>query len=507
MISRRPLRELSREEFLLYDSIDGRKTAAQLDALHLGARDRLLAWREAGMVELVPPTAPVAGPHLVVIEPHMDDAALSVGGRLLNRRGRGRTTILSVMKWSNFTSYLTLGRNFIDVQEVTDLRVRESVLSARLLGAEHRCLDWKEAPLRTWPAERWSPAVAEKYEREGYLFTVFIPDPKEVALLAEDLARQLDALAPDELWIPMGTSNHGDHRTTRNACLLMLAEARQRFSGVPVTMYEDLPYAGIPGHAEQIRAALSDRGARLTRCTEDVTDVFEEKLRSISVYASQFKIAFMEPKIRRLAEREGGAEGKLAEAYHHLEGQVSLPPESLLARESAGMMAFQAGARALLANNKKPRHITVMALPSGSLMRWRTDGRSLAAAFPNTDLRVYVPEEMAWQTEDGRNEPNGRVTLDPVRRRLPGWVRVVWREFFHFGTPTIVLWRGAYGAVPHKKLKKFLNILIKLSLPFRRVLIARSLRDFSLALDADPSTVRAADAFLHRDAAGQSTVP
>jgi LmbE family N-acetylglucosaminyl deacetylase len=490
MISRRPLRELSREEFLLYDSIDGRKTVGQLEDLHPGARDRISAWHEAGMLELIPPATPAAGTHLVVIEPHMDDAALSVGGRLLNRRGHGRTTILSVMKWSNFTSYLTQGRSFIDVQEVTDLRVRESVLAARLLGAEHCCLDWKEAPLRTWPAERWSPAIAEKYEREGYLFTVFIPDPKEVSLLAEQLAQQLDALAPDELWIPMGTSNHGDHRTTRNACLLMLAECRQRFSGVPVSMYEDLPYAGVPGHAEQIRAALLEHGIRLVRSTEDVTNVFEEKLRAISVYASQFKLPFMEPKIRRLAEREGDAPGKLAEAFHRLEGQVSLPPEPLLARESAGLMAFQSGARALLTERTKRRRITVMALPSGSLMRWRTDGESLAAAFPNADLRVYAPEDMAWQTEDGGNDGNERLRLDLVRRGLRGWVGVIWHELFRFRTPTIVLWRGAYGALPHRNLKKLFNILVKSLLPFRRVLIARSLRDLALMLDADLSGAR-----------------
>jgi len=32
---------------------------------------------------MIPPTERGSAPHLVVIEPHMDDAALSVGGRLL----------------------------------------------------------------------------------------------------------------------------------------------------------------------------------------------------------------------------------------------------------------------------------------------------------------------------------------------------------------------------------------------------------------------------------------
>jgi hypothetical protein len=262
----------------------------------------------------------------------------------------------------------------------------------------------------------------------------------------------------------------------------MLAEARQRFSGVPVLMYEDLPYAGIPGHAEQIRAALSEHGARLVRNTEDVTNVFEEKLRAISVYASQFKLGFMEPKIRRLAEREGSAPGKLGEAYHRLEGQVLLPPEPRLSRECAGLTAFQSGVRALVRDRTKCRRVTVMALPSGSLLRWSKDSESVVAAFPDTDFRVYAPEGMVWQTEDGGK---GRLRLDRVQGGPRGWLRVIWRELFRFRTPTIVLWRGAYGAIPHRNLKKLVNILIKLLLPFRRVLLARSLRDFSFMLNVD----------------------
>jgi hypothetical protein len=71
----------------------------------------------------------------------MDDAVLSAGGRLLHRRGRCRITILSALKWSNHTSYLHLKRNFLNVREVTELSLQESALVARLLGAEHRCLD------------------------------------------------------------------------------------------------------------------------------------------------------------------------------------------------------------------------------------------------------------------------------------------------------------------------------------------------------------------------------
>src|SRR5215472_6613710 len=165
LISTRPFLELSHEDVLLYESIDGRKTAGELEEVYPGVPDRLLRWHEAQLIELIPPVTAPAKPHVVVIEPHMDDAALSVGGRLLNRRGQSRITILSIVRQSNFTSYLTVGRDFANVREISELRQQESALVARLLGAEHQCLDWADAPLRFVPPERWSPAVRDCFKR------------------------------------------------------------------------------------------------------------------------------------------------------------------------------------------------------------------------------------------------------------------------------------------------------------------------------------------------------
>jgi LmbE family N-acetylglucosaminyl deacetylase len=480
LISKRPFLELSAQEAILYDRIDGRKTVAELAEAHPGSRDHLLGWHRAAVIELIPPVVSPARPHLVVIEPHMDDAALSTGGRLLHRRGRSRITIVSVVKWSNFTSYLKLGRDFTNVQEITELRQQESGLAARLLGAEHQCLDWTDAPLRFWPAERWSQSTVERFRLEPQIFTNRLPNPKDVSLLAEQLMKHLNNLAPDELWIPMGLGNHTDHRTTRSACLLMMAEARKHFSGISVSMYEDLPYAATPGHAAQVRTALAKSGTKLVRSTEDIGDVVEEKVRVVSVYASQFKASYIEPGIRGHAELEAGAPGKFAEAYHRVEGEVHLPPESDLSQEGAGLAALGTRMGALLTDRARRRRVTVMALPSGSLGKWKTDSESLAAAFPNADLRVNVPENMAWQAEEGGND---KLRLELVHGGWRGWFGVVVREFFHVRTPTIVLWRGAYGAAPMSKPKKLVNASIRALLPFRHLLFARTLWDVCCVLN------------------------
>ncbi|MFZ0758685.1 MAG: PIG-L family deacetylase [Candidatus Sulfotelmatobacter sp.] len=485
MISKRPLLELSHEAEMLYDSVDGQRTVAALERMHPGAGDRLLEWHQAEILELIPPITRPSRPHLVVIEPHMDDAALSAGGRLLHRRGQCRITILSVVNWSNFTTYLLLKRNVLNLQEITELRQKESALLARVLGAEHRCLDWSDAPIRFWPAERWSVQTVEKFSATPQAFVKLLPDRKDVALLAEQLTQTLTALAPDELWFPMGLGDHIDHRSTRNACLLMLAEGRDRFSNIPVVMYEDIPYSTTVGQVPQIRAAIASSGGRLIPDKENIEDVFEEKLRLASIYASQFKISYMEPTLRKLAESAGGGIDRFAEAYHRLEGKPGVPPETELSRDRTGLAALQNNISVLLSAVAQRDQFTVMALPSGHLGNWKSDKDSLAAAFPNARLCIYVSDDVAWQTAEIGDE---WVRLKIVRKGWRGWAAVFCREVFRFGTPTVVLWRGAYCTEPMRPAKKLVNIFIKVLLPFRRVLFARTLWDFCSLLNEQLET-------------------
>jgi len=482
MISSRPMLELSCEEMALYRDIDGSKTAAELEEVHPGACDRLLKWREAQILELIPPQSAPAHPHLVVIEPHMDDAVLSAGGRLLHQRGHARITILSVVKWSNFTSYLLLKRDFFDLQAVTALRQRESDLAAKLLGAEHRTLDWSDAPIRFWPGERWSATTVQRLADTPHAFVKLFPSPAEVSLLAEQLADTLHQLAPDELWIPMGLGDHVDHRTTRSACLQMLTDPRQRLEGIPVSMYEDLPYAATEGHATQIRNALVNCGTGVCRVIEDITDVFEDKLRVASTYASQFKLSYMEPLLHRFAETEGAAQGRLAEAYYRLEGSLSVPDECLLSRECEGLKGLKSGARELASNGHQRRRLTIMAFPSGQFGRWESIQQCLINVFPAAEFRVYVSDDAAWQLEACGHEKFELHIVQGGSIRWFRWFSIIFREL-RFRTPVIVLWRGAYASEPMSMVKKVINVLIRFLLAFRRIVFARTLWDVCLMVE------------------------
>lgn len=481
MLSKRPTLELCTDDLLLYQVIDGIRTVEQLETLHPGASSRLRKWHEAAVIELVEPVKPPRRPHIVVIEPHMDDAVLSAGGRLLHRRGRARITILSVVKRSNFTSYLLLNRDFRDVQAVTDLRQKESDLIAKLLGAEHRSLDWSDAPIRFWQAERWDGTTVERFKATPQGFVKLFPNPADIALLTEQLAQALLDLAPDELWIPMGFGDHIDHRMTRAACLRVLADHPQRFAKVTVSMYEDLPYAGGEG-SDRMERSFLDSGASLSRATEDISDVFEEKLRLASIYASQFKLSYMEPPLRKSAEAAGGAGARCAEAFFRLRELRMAPSESILSRERDGLEKLQRASRTVMSSKHVPQQFTIMALPTGQIGNWERIRRALIQAFPDATFQLYASSASAWQIEDDR-EARFQIHIVPDGRfSWYGWAKVIIAELLS-PTPTIVLWQGAYASEPMRAVKELINCAIRLLLPLRQVLFARALWDFCCVIE------------------------
>jgi LmbE family N-acetylglucosaminyl deacetylase len=491
LISTRPLLQFSRDDALLYNSINGQKSVAELGALHEGAFERLNAWHRASIIELVPPVNCGPGPHRVVIEPHMDDAALAIGGYLLNHKSQGHTTILSVTARSIFTSYFSSRRMFLDDVAVTRLREQESALASELLGATHVSLGWSEAPLRYCPPDRWHFGTPKQLSQLPQIFCKTLPRNEEVELLAQELFEALRILAPDELWIPMGLGDHVDHTTTRRACFRMLSEARSQFSGICVNMYEDIPHKAVaPGQAGQVRDVLARHGTSLTRTVEDVTDVFEEKIRVISVYGSQFKRSYMEPRVRAIAGQDAAVPGRLAEIYHRVDGRFLLPPESDLSSDSIALHSVRDGIRKLVDRRPQARKIVIEILPSSHLARWRTDIEPFLAAFPDSKVRIRAPREISWQT-DVHDSP--KLSMRLVDGGWLGWTGVVFRGLFQFRTPTLVLWRGAYCSGNKRIGKRVVNLFIKLLLPLRPVLFARTLSDCACVLGDRPREFAGSD--------------
>jgi glucosamine-6-phosphate deaminase len=233
--------------------------------------------------------APPAGRTILVVSPHPDDAAISVGGTMALLAGTNRVV----------TAVMTTGhRSFIpgtQRQERITIREREAAQEARVLGSEPRFL---RLP--------FYDADSEVTDRDLEILA---------ALLAE--------IRPDWLFIPHRKDNHPAHQASRRAVLE--AARRAASSGdVEVWSYEGpwalfgrgdfdtivpLPRAAFEKKAEAIRAHAS----QVSRTPFDVAAESLARLRSALVPESELagfgaKPPRLEPWVE-LFSREGARRG------------------------------------------------------------------------------------------------------------------------------------------------------------------------------------------------------
>ncbi len=169
---------------------------------------------------------------LLVLSPHLDDAALSVGAALAAREGVVVATVFSRVD---------------DPRRAAEDRAALDILGARPV---HLGLD--DAPLRgiakTWAA----------------LCGTALP-PELVRGLAARLDALVDELRPEAVWAPLACGGHVDHRATADAALAW----RARRAGPPLSLYEDRPYARARG---AVRAAWARLGGEAPACCDDDAD-------------------------------------------------------------------------------------------------------------------------------------------------------------------------------------------------------------------------------------------
>lgn len=451
-----------------------RRLAQATDGIPLSAlvEDELLQLNlivDAELADIVEPLEVTSERHLVVVEPHMDDAILSVGGQLLLRKGKQRITILSVFGISNYTSYIELKRPFLDHEEITRLRTAESILAASKVGAQFRSLNLYDAPLRLLPYDEWTESGLSEQVRMTRGFLGSCPIPHVVHGVALELERVLTELNPDEVWIPMGLGHHVDHRTCRSACLEALVSAKGKLSQIPVRLYEDLPYSQ-EAHRKQIIDVFRSAGTSLALKTEDISDVIEEKLLATGVFASQFKLPVMAPRLMKAASEVAKKVGykRAGERSYILERPFQIPQEISLAIDRDSLLELRSDLESFAANISSQKRINILVLPSGIFGSIPELAAALSAVFPGTKVMIKVI------TAD-RQETSVRQLMKVNVKYVPeaSWlVKIMLAlEFRNIGIPTIiVLWGAKQGSFAKRAILKMLGIS-------RPLLIASSLSD------------------------------
>ena len=186
------------------------------------------------------------GLKIVVVSPHRDDAAISLGLSVDAWLAAGRS--VNVMNcftrsvYAPFSDAYSLHEND-RLSYVTALRAREDMAWSKLYRGPLTLSDLrlKDAPLRF------------RCSAEEVLGRPVSPTDKAIGVIRKGLSRS----GGNAFVLPLAVGGHVDHRT---ACE---ASAPAAAGEVPCAFYEDLPYAARPDGAEQVEHAVVDAATLL----------------------------------------------------------------------------------------------------------------------------------------------------------------------------------------------------------------------------------------------------
>lgn len=201
----------------------------------------------------------------LLIAPHPDDAAFSLGGSIAAGILPQPLTLLTVFGRSTHAVTAANG----DPERVTALRQAEETAYAQSRGLDLVWLGWSDAALRD-PA---APLLVQ---------TSALPSSPDFGAIRDCVATRDPAL----VLAPLGLGGHVDH--------LHLQRGAASFAdGRPLAYYEDLPYAGRIGKvAKQAWARQLD--AQLQRCELAFSaTATAAKLADIAAYPSQLTPGLM----------------------------------------------------------------------------------------------------------------------------------------------------------------------------------------------------------------------
>lgn len=225
----------------------------------------------------------------LVVAPHPDDAALSVGGSVFHLPKP--VVLLTVFGRTNFTAH---GNFEADVEAVTRRRREEDRAYAERTGLEWIYLDLPDAALRV-PQEYRFIIISDPDESRAALeVDLQSPGPEVRAALRDAVGRMGSPL----VLLPAGIGRHRDHVLVREVGREVAAER-----GCAAAFYEDLPYsASITDQA--IRGWMAELDPELVPVPVPIDDTLEEKLAAVQLYESQMNYTLVDS-LRRIARRHG----------------------------------------------------------------------------------------------------------------------------------------------------------------------------------------------------------
>ncbi len=217
----------------------------------------------------------------IYLSPHLDDAALSCGGQIIQRVTAGQSVLIATFMAAdpptNTTSeFATHLHNRWELAESpVAARRAEDIAACQILKADWYHGRWADCIYRLRPGTDQT-----MYHSNADIFGTI--DPAEQAVIVPEITADLQNLPEaTEIIAPLTIGNHVDHQLIRHA-------AEKAFGATNLRYYEDYPYARSVKKRE---AVLNERYtlAQTWQLSEAETDI---KCHSITAYQSQISTFF-----------------------------------------------------------------------------------------------------------------------------------------------------------------------------------------------------------------------
>lgn len=205
----------------------------------------------------------------VLVSPHSDDIAFSLGGTLLQDFFHGPSLMVTIFTISNFSPCIKIPSSEI----ISKVRHLEDIEFADKLQIKFQSFCFSEPPLRG-------------YSRRD-IFANNDPASDPVYTEVYHALSKLIRSAECELIVsPMGLGNHIDHIIVCNVCCRIARE-----NNIRIVFYEDLHYASQLT-LKQIKVRANSISPDLQPWKINITPKFNDKIENIKLYKTQARRIF-----------------------------------------------------------------------------------------------------------------------------------------------------------------------------------------------------------------------
>lgn len=205
----------------------------------------------------------------ILISPHSDDIAFSIGGSLLQNYFTRPILMVTIFSRSNYSPCIKMSNS----EMVSKVRHFEDVDFTNKLDIEFQSFNFSE------------PTLRGHSRKNIFVNNNTISDPIYIDVY-HALSKLIKSYQCELIVSPMGLGNHMDHINVSDICLRIAKE-----NNIRIIFYEDLHYASRLSF-KQIKKIANSIDPNLEYLKINITPIFYDKIENIKLYKTQARRIF-----------------------------------------------------------------------------------------------------------------------------------------------------------------------------------------------------------------------